>query len=77
MPLYFFVTSRNKVPTDTTVVLDLPDASAAWEEATKTAGGIIKDLDGSLRPGTEWAIQVQDAFHSPLRTLRVIAESNK
>jgi len=42
----------------------LPDAKAAWREATVTAGQIIQDLDGKLRPGKQWRLEVTDEFTS-------------
>ena len=30
---------------------ELPDDEAAWNEATRFAGDLIKDIDGKFRPG--------------------------
>ena len=47
--LYFFVIKRDrKSPTANFPGLELADMDAAWEEATKTAGEMIRDLDGSF-----------------------------
>jgi hypothetical protein len=78
MPLYYFIVThagRRLVPNPTG--LELPDMDAAWEEATAAAGEMIKELDGALRPGTEWSIQIQDAKRKPLRTIRVIFEDHR
>jgi hypothetical protein len=77
MPRYYFITSHNDEPTDLPDAIDLPNVESAWHEATKAAGEILKDIDGNLRPGTEWSIQVQDESRKPVRTLRVIAEAHK
>ena len=45
---------------------ELPNKYAAWEEATRTAGEMIKDLDGSLKPGRDWRMEVTDEFANPL-----------
>ena len=41
--------------------IDLPDAGAAWIEATTACGEIIRDLDGQLKPGETWKMIVRDA----------------
>ena len=50
------------------------DAQAAWHEATVTAGQIIQDLDGKLRPRQEWRLEVTDEFATPLYVIHVSAE---
>lgn len=78
MSLYYFVIQRDhKTPTANLPGLELTDMDAAWEEATKTAGEMIRDLDGSLPPGSEWSIQIRDASRKLLRTIRLITESNE
>ena len=53
---------------------DLPDMQAAWREATVTAGQIIQDLDGKLRPGgKDWRLEVTDEFANPLYVIHVSA----
>lgn len=75
MPLYYFVTSRNNVPVELPDGIDLPNAEAAWEEATRAAGEILRDIDGSLSPGTELTIEIQDGARKAIRILRVTAEA--
>jgi hypothetical protein len=53
---------------------ELPDKHAAWIEATRTAGEIIKDIDGELRPGHDWRMEVTDEFKNPLWEIHVKAE---
>ena len=73
MAVYTFrITHRDSEIHETT--LDLPDVKAAWEEATITAGHMLKDLDGSLKPNTEWAVQVLDDSGKPIRTIRILTE---
>jgi hypothetical protein len=74
MPLYHFVIDPDPLPP--TAAIELPDTHAAWQEATRAAGEIVRDLDGSFEAGTEWSMQVQDAEHKPLRTIRVISEKH-
>jgi hypothetical protein len=84
MPHYYFVAHYNNASThpgdgiDSTYPgdgIDLPSAEAAWEEATKTAGEMLKDIDGELRAGAEWSIQILDASCKPIQTLRIVVET--
>ncbi|TWA92570.1 DUF6894 family protein [Bradyrhizobium stylosanthis] len=73
MPRYFFnVTHERIVPDD--VGEELPDQQAAWKEATVMAGQSLQGLDGHLRPGREWKMEVTDEFGNPLFVLRISAE---
>ena len=52
MSLYYFVIQRDhKTPTANLPGLELTDMDEAWEEATKTAEEVSRDLDGSLPTG--------------------------
>jgi hypothetical protein len=55
MPLYYFIVDPDPRPDNEGV--ELPDIEAAWQEATKTAGELVKDLDGSFQVGSEWSVQ--------------------
>ncbi|MET3972454.1 hypothetical protein ACVWXN_000172 [Bradyrhizobium sp. i1.4.4] len=59
MPRYFFKV-LNLDPTTDVQSEDLPDDEAAWREATVYAGQLFKDIDGKLRPGKEWGVEVTD-----------------
>jgi hypothetical protein len=75
MPLYFFVIERDRSSPDPPGI-ELPDVGAAWKEATRVTGEIVRDLDGALEVGTEWSIQIQDADRKPLRTIRLTSEAH-
>lgn len=78
MPLYYFVIKHDrKTPEARPSGLELADMDAAWEEATKTTGEIVRDLDGSLMPGSEWSIEVHSATHKLLRKITLITESHE
>jgi hypothetical protein len=77
MPLYYFVTNHRDEIVRSPSALDLPNMAAAWEEATIATGEILRGLDGSLEVGTEWSIQIQDETGTPLRTIKLVAESNE
>lgn len=74
MTAYTFRITHRDNEIDHETRLDLPDLKAAWEEATITAGHMLKDLDGSLKPQTEWAVQVLDDSGTLLRAIRVLTE---
>ena len=40
--------------------LELPDRNAAWIEATTACGELLRDMDGRLKPGDKWSMQVKD-----------------
>ena len=73
MPRYFF----NIIHAERSSVDDegeeLPDGHAAWREATTMAGEMIRDIDGKLRPGQGWELEVIDEFRNPLYVISVRA----
>ncbi|MGY4314955.1 DUF6894 family protein [Bradyrhizobium sp. JR3.5] len=54
--------------------MDLPDSDAAWKEATITAGKFLQDLDGTLKPGQEWRMEVTDEAGNLIWVLRLSPE---
>lgn len=73
MPRYYFPIFHKHVQPDNEG-LELADRHAAWEQATKTAGEVLKDIDGNLHLGDEWRLEVEDEFRQPLFAIRVNAE---
>ena len=73
MPRYFFNVYHERAELDEEGE-ELPDLQAAWREATVTAGQIIQDLDGRLRPGRDWRMEVTDESATPLYVIHVCAE---
>ncbi|WP_439374572.1 DUF6894 family protein [Bradyrhizobium sp. DASA03120] len=73
MPRYFFNITHERSVTDH-VGEELPDQHAAWKEATVIAGQILQGLEGHLRLGREWRMEVTDEFRNPLFVLRVSVE---
>lgn len=76
MPRYFFNVYHDGPELDEEGE-ELPDAQAAWQEATVTAGQIIQDLDGRLRPGKDWRMEVTDEFANRLYVIHLYAEEPK
>ena len=73
MPRYFFNVLHDTLQTDEEGE-ELPDKQAAWNEATVTAGRILQSLDGKLKPGHDWKMEVTDEFRQPLFVLHISAE---
>ena len=53
--------------TDASEGIELSDINAAWQETAVALGQLIRDLNGSIKPGTVRAIEVQDKQRRPLR----------
>jgi hypothetical protein len=70
MPKYFF-NVENIPPTMDPVGEELVNDEAAWREATIVAGEIFKDVDGRLRPGQEWGLEVANEVGKPLFLIQV------
>ena len=69
MPNYFF--EIHDLQHLDEVSHELPNDEAAWREATSLAGAVFKDIDGKLRPGQDWALDVADQNHKPLFRIRI------
>lgn len=70
MPRYFFHISHERPEPDHDG-RELPDEHVAWKEATVTAGQILQNIDGKLRPGQEWRMEVADEFQNTLFMLHI------
>lgn len=65
MPRYFFpIFHKNSKPDCEGV--ELPDRNTAWDQATKPAGEVLKDIDGHLEIGEEWRLE-EDAWNGSSR----------
>ena len=73
MPRYYF-NVLNSNPSLDDLGEDLPDKEAAWRQATITAGEIFKAIDGSLRPGQEWTLEVTDEARRPADIIHIEAK---
>jgi hypothetical protein len=76
MPLYFFDVYHDRAELDQEGE-ELPDKHAAWQEATITAGRILQNLDGKLKPQHDWRMEVTDEFKNRLYVLHINAEQPK
>jgi hypothetical protein len=78
MPLYFFNFSNGPTPEPLPFEnegLELDDNDAAWEEATIACGEMLREMDGSLRPGDGWKMQVTDADGKTIFALSFTTEA--
>jgi uncharacterized protein DUF6894 len=75
MPLYYFSTTHGQVTNDHLEGLELPDDEAAWREATTSCGEMIRDLDGDLKAGPEWRMEVKRESGEVVYRLRFSAEA--
>ncbi|WP_424632149.1 DUF6894 family protein [Bradyrhizobium sp. SYSU BS000235] len=73
MPRYFFNIRHDRLYEDVDG-LDLDNKDSAWEAATRSAGDHLKELDGQLRPGHDWRMEVTDEFANPIFEILVRAE---
>lgn len=76
MPRYFFHITHERTEIDD-VGEELRDKHAAWKEATVTAGQMLQGIDGKLKPGRDWRMEVTDEFQNTLYVLHIQAEKPK
>jgi hypothetical protein len=76
MPRYFFHITHERTEIDD-VGEELRDKHAAWKEATVTAGQMLQGIDGKLKPGRGWRMEVTDEFQNTLYVLHIQAEKPK
>ena len=75
MPRFHFKTRHGTESQDDPEGMELKDVSAAWEEATRATGEILKEIDGSLEPEREWRMDVTNDAGQALFRLRLIPET--
>ena len=76
MPRYFFHVHCDGVePSLDAEGIELADEAAAWDEAISTCGQMIHDIDGALRAGTVWRMEVTDVAGNSVFRLFFRAES--
>jgi hypothetical protein len=72
---FHFITLHGTEVYDDPEGMELHDLKAAWKEATRATGEILKDIDGSLEPEREWRMDVTDDAGQALFSLRLIPET--
>ncbi len=56
--------------------LELPSKHAAWSEAVRACGEMLKDIDGQLPAGREWMMEVTDGRGQTVFTLRFVGSEH-
>ena len=75
MPRYHFTTAHGERASDREETLDFPSDAAAWAEAVRCCGEILKDVDGKLKPNVEWRMDVNNEDDELIYSLRLIPEA--
>ena len=68
MPRYYFHIRHRTLALDNEGIV-LADDAAAWEQATTACGEMLRDLDGALKRGPEWRMEVVDEADRHLFTV--------
>lgn len=73
MPRYFFHLRHMHESSDSDGI-DLPDFGAAWAEAVRTCGEMLRDFEGSLTPDRPFELSVTNRDGAELARLRITVE---
>lgn len=76
MQLFYFHVTHHGPRVDDIEGVMLVDRKAAWDEATKTCGEMIRDIDGNLKVGSDWLMDVADDS-GPLFSIRFGANETR
>jgi hypothetical protein len=60
MPRYYFHVQCGTESSVDAEGIEMADEGAAWDEAISTCGQMIHDIDGAMRAGTVWQMEVTD-----------------
>ena len=75
MPRYFFEIRQGDKITAKNEGLAFSNPEAAWIEATASFGEMIRDLDGALKPGAKWEMDVIDENQKVIFKLAFVTEA--
>jgi hypothetical protein len=73
MALYTFRIRHGSRSSD--VPVDLPNDEAAWDEAAKVCGDLIRNTITALRDGPEWRLEVADDSGRVRHLFRLTSET--
>ncbi len=59
--IYFFRIFTNGVERHQTEGLPFPSKEEAWEEASASAGEILREMDGKMHIGLDWRMEVSNS----------------
>ena len=74
VPKFFFSVIEPGGATVDDIGLELPDKSAAWDEAIMSASDALRDIDGGIQPGQEVSVLVSDEGHNRIYLIKVSSE---
>jgi hypothetical protein len=60
MPRYYFHVQCGTESSIDLEGVEMADEKSAWHEAVSTCGQMIHDVDGAMRAGTVWQMEVTD-----------------
>jgi hypothetical protein len=69
---YFFHVHNGPFGHIDTVGEELADLHAAWSEAPRYTGEVVRDIDGGLQPDFEWRLDVTDREGLPFYRIVVV-----
>lgn len=75
MSLYFFRLSNDRYAGVAEYPFDLIDREAAWEEITKASSNLVAGICRSLKPQSEWRIELLDETGKPRFRISLVAEA--
>ena len=76
MPLYIYrITYGDGAPAWPHDGVELAGDAAAWVEATTACGEMLRDLNGALKAGPEWRMEVTRQSGEVLYRLTFVAEA--
>ena len=75
MPRYFFTIAKDDQGSSKNEGLVLASPQDAWTEATMSCGEMIRELNGSLRPGSNWQMTVSDESGKDIFRLAFVSEA--
>ena len=76
MPRFFFNIYDSEVRPDPEGV-ELADGDAAWAEAVRSCGEMLKDIDGEFPADDEWRMEVADDSGKVIFLLTFRAEDSR
>ena len=75
MARYYFNVLRNNQTFEDDEGTDHLTTHSAWEEATQACGEMMRDLDGDLKPGEEWRMEVLNEKKEVVFVLKFSAQT--
>jgi hypothetical protein len=75
MSVYFFRIRNSKYSGTSDQGTEHTDRDAAWIEMTRVCGDLVGGVCDTLKPNTEWRMELLDDSKKPVFRIRLVAES--